>query len=65
MTSSGTGNVFISSIEITPEADAAGIKALDTENAPVKAVRYNVAGQKVSANYKGLVIEKGKKFVVK
>ena len=61
---SGTGNVFISSIEITPEA-AAGIKALDTENAAVKAVRYNVAGQKVGANYKGLVIEKGKKFVVK
>ena len=62
---SGTGNVFISSIEITPEADAAGIKNLDTENAPVKAVRYNVAGQKVGANYKGLVIENGKKFVVK
>ena len=28
-------------------------------------VRYNLAGQKVSASYKGVVIENGKKFIVK
>lgn len=28
-------------------------------------VRYNLAGQKVSANYKGIVIQNGKKIVVK
>jgi hypothetical protein len=32
-----------------------------TESAPA----YNVAGQKVSANYKGIVIRNGKKYVVK
>lgn len=36
------------------------------ETAPaVKAVRYNVAGQQVSNAFKGMVIENGKKFLVK
>jgi hypothetical protein len=29
------------------------------------AIRYNLAGQKVDANYKGIVIENGKKFMIK
>ena len=30
-----------------------------------RAVRYNLSGQRVSDNYKGVVIENGKKFIVK
>ena len=28
-------------------------------------IRYNLAGQKVDASYKGIVIQDGKKFIVK
>ena len=38
-----------------------GVKATDSQSA----VRYNLAGQKVDASYKGLVIMNGKKAVVK
>ena len=42
------------------------IKNIETvENIVNNAVMYNVAGQKVGADYKGLVIKNGKKFVVK
>ena len=40
-----------------------GISQLQTSAA--ESVRYNLAGQKVGANYKGIVIENGKKIVVK
>jgi hypothetical protein len=60
---SGTGNIFISSIEISP-ASTEGIEDLSLETAKNGAV-YNVAGQKVSEGFKGLVIKDGKKFVVK
>jgi hypothetical protein len=46
-------------IKITTGINAA--VAEKTESAPA----YNVAGQKVSANYKGIVIRNGKKYVVK
>lgn len=34
-------------------------------NAPQNNVRYNLAGQRVDKNYKGVVIENGKKFIKK
>ena len=40
-----------------------GIKAVSTK--VENGVRYNLAGQKVGADYKGIVIVNGKKFVVK
>lgn len=40
-----------------------GISNIQTS--AVKSVRYNLAGQKVGADYKGVVIENGKKIVVK
>ena len=40
-----------------------GISKIATSAA--ESVRYNLAGQKVGANYKGVVIENGKKIVVK
>lgn len=60
---SGTGNILISSIEITP-ASTEGISDLSIETADNGAV-YNVAGQKVSEGYKGLVIKNGKKLMAK
>jgi hypothetical protein len=42
---------------------AAGINDLKADKAD--GAVYNLAGQRVDANYKGVVIQNGKKFVVK
>ena len=60
---SGTGNILISSIEIEP-VDAAGIQAVTAVNAQNDAI-FNIAGQRVNANYKGVVIVNGKKMIQK
>ena len=60
---SGTGNILISSIEIEP-ADAAGIQGVKIVNAENDAI-FNLAGQRVDANYKGVVIMNGKKVILK
>ena len=60
---SGTGNIMIYSIEITP-VGTDGISSAVAEknvNAPV----YNLAGQKVDAAYKGIIIKNGQKQVQK
>ena len=60
---SGTGNIMVASIEITP-VGTDGISSAVAEknvNAPV----YNLAGQKVDENYKGVVIKNGKKMLQK
>lgn len=41
-----------------------GLKAIETENASHEAV-YNLSGQRVGAEYKGIVIENGKKIIRK
>jgi hypothetical protein len=59
---------YVAKTEVTPEANlgdnSTGINAAVAEKAEM-APAYNVAGQKVSANYKGIVIRNGKKYVVK
>ena len=60
------GNVFVRKSITVYEVKGAStaisaVKTVNTQNA----VRYNLAGQKVDAAYKGVVIENGKKFVVK
>lgn len=60
---SGTGNILISSIEITP-VDASGISTIAAEKAS-NSVIYNLAGQKVGKDFKGLVIKDGKKMIQK
>ena len=60
---SGTGAILISSIEITP-ADPSGINTIAAEKVS-NSVIYNIAGQKVSKDYKGLVIKNGRKFIQK
>lgn len=44
--------------------ETTGIAAVKTVSS-TKAVRYNVAGQQVGAGFKGLVIENGKKMIIK
>ena len=58
---SGTGNILISSIEITPVVTE-GITAV---NAAEKSngASFNLAGQKVTDNFKGIVIKNGKKIM--
>ncbi len=44
---------------------ASGVKNITTANAAKNAPLYNLAGQKVNKEYKGVVIQNGKKFVNK
>ena len=60
---SGTGNILISSIEFTP-AEITGISTIAAEKVSDGAI-YNLAGQKVSESYKGVVIKNGRKMIQK
>lgn len=42
-----------------------GINGVTNDNTVKNGARYNLAGQRVNNSYKGIVIENGKKFVVK
>jgi hypothetical protein len=61
---SGTGNILISSIEITPATKESGINTIVAAEAQSGTV-YNLAGQKVNANFKGMIIMNGKKMLQK
>jgi hypothetical protein len=47
------------------EGETTAIDAIDAVAPQAEGQRYNVAGQKVSASYKGLVIKDGKKYMQK
>lgn len=53
----------INSVVVTVDASATGISSVGSKQQP--SARYNLAGQKVGTDYKGVVIENGKKVVVK
>lgn len=53
----------INSVVVTVDASATGISSVGSKQQP--STRYNLAGQKVGTDYKGVVIENGKKVVVK
>lgn len=53
----------INSVVVTVDDPTAGISSVEKSQKP--SVRYNLAGQKVGKDYKGLVIENGKKVMVK
>ncbi|MDE5783619.1 MAG: chitobiase/beta-hexosaminidase C-terminal domain-containing protein [Prevotella sp.] len=64
---SGTGNIMVSSIEIIPakdEDDPTGINTINAE-ANGNAASFNLAGQKVSEAYKGIIVKNGKKVMMK
>ena len=50
---------------ITYFEDPSGISTVTTKSNKATGAIYNIAGQKVDKSYKGLVIQDGKKFVVK
>ncbi|MBR1505777.1 MAG: hypothetical protein IJ614_06690 [Prevotella sp.] len=50
---------------ITAKKTTTAIQAVKAEKGGLVAERYNLAGQKVSADYKGIAIENGKKVVIK
>ena len=62
---SGTGNILVSSIEITPVETATGIQNVKNAAEAEDGAIYNLAGQKVDAAFKGLVIKNGKKMIQK
>ena len=43
----------------------AGIDSIENDVLDVNAPMYNIAGQKVNASYKGIVLQNGKKFINK
>ena len=59
------GNKQINSTLIVEYKDASGVKVVKTENIDLNAPAYNLAGQKVAESYKGVVIQNGKKVVMK
>ena len=63
--SKASTNVFITEIKIT-RGGATGIEAVKAMKViPVNNFIYNLAGQRVDANYKGVVIKNGQKFLQK
>ena len=59
------GTTILKSIKVVQlGGEPSGIKAATIEKAGNGAI-YNLAGQKVNANYKGVVIQNGKKFIQK
>lgn len=60
-----SNNAVLRFVEITVNpSGATGINNITVDNAK-KGVRYNLAGQRVNESYKGVVIENGKKMIVK
>lgn len=57
-------NVRYTQTVVNTNSVATGIHNITIDNAK-KGVRYNLAGQRVSKDFKGVVIENGKKMIVK
>ena len=59
------GTTIVKSIKIIDlDGEGTGIEAVKA-NQPANGAIFNLAGQKVNANYKGVVIQNGKKFIQK
>ncbi len=62
----GSDNFYVKLLGGNPEVyqDPQGITSVDADN-NVPTVTYNLAGQRVSKDYKGIVVAKGKKYIAK
>ena len=62
----GSDNFYVKLLGGNPEVyqDPEGITSVDADN-NVPTVTYNLAGQRVSKDYKGIVVTKGKKHIAK
>ena len=49
----------------TPSGNPVGIESLTSNRLPLNANRYNLSGQRVGNDYKGIIIANGKKYLVK
>ena len=58
------GTTILNEIEILEKRNSTDILSLKTAQSTNNAI-YNLAGQKVSAGYKSIVIRNGKKFIIK
>ena len=61
---STSGGINLYYIEVTP-SDPSGINSVNVEKENANAPMYNLAGQRVNNNAKGIVIQNGKKFIKK
>lgn len=57
-------NMTYANVYLTISEGTTGISSIEAENANSNKM-YNLAGQRVDKNYKGIVIKDGKKFIVK
>ena len=58
-------NFYFDNVSWKVKKDLTGIKEVNNQNVVKNAQRYNLNGMRVNANYKGIVIENGKKFIQK
>ncbi len=58
------GTSIIKKVQVIQIGGATGIKAVKNESI-LNNTRFNLAGQKVNDNYKGVIIQNGKKFIQK
>lgn len=56
------GTTVVQEVEVLEKTPVDGIQNVKPSN-PADDVRYNLAGQKVAASYKGIVIQNGRKIV--
>lgn len=56
-------NLFITKIVVSRWAEATLINLVNPDDANFNSAKYNLAGQKVDSNYRGIVIKNGKKYL--
>ena len=56
-------NLFITKILVSRWAEATLINLVNPDDANFNSAKYNLAGQKVDSNYRGIVIKNGKKYL--
>lgn len=57
--------VRVKKITVTLKSEPAGIKEVNNDTVNENTPIYNLAGQRVGKDYKGVVIQNGKKFIKK
>lgn len=64
-TNTGEQACYVVEIDVEAGSPTTGVKNVETIDAAAEAPAYNLAGQKVNKNFKGVVIQNGKKVVIK
>ena len=64
-TNTGEQACYVVEIDVEAGSPTTGVKNVEIIDAAAEAPAYNLAGQKVNKNFKGVVIQNGKKVVIK